>query len=232
MLFVLTHIAEGAEGSGVAGGIDGIEADANLILHQFPHDGEGQEYPDGTGDGGGLGKDAVRRRGNVVASAGGVVAHADHNGLAGSLQLLDGVPDVFGAAGAAAAAVDPEYHGLHIVIFGQFFDLVDVLLVANVAEVTGAIDDTALGDQHGDLVVSSLQAFHTGGEVLADIDGVELLVLLDAELVVQQAVDLGAATDAVDEAGVDGLLVAPAGHVAGGFPELGGRHPAGLTQVG
>ena len=75
-------------------GLDKVIVQAQLILQQSLHVGNHAKDADGTGEGGWFGYDGIGVAGDVVATRGGIVAHADDDRLL-LLELLQGVPDLF-----------------------------------------------------------------------------------------------------------------------------------------
>ena len=77
-------------------GADLVNGDADFVLQEVLYRGDHAEHADGTGDGVGLGNDLVGVTGDVVTAGSRVVAHGNHDFLAGFLGEFNLVPDILG----------------------------------------------------------------------------------------------------------------------------------------
>ncbi len=129
--------------------------------------GEHAEHPDGAREGGGGGEDLVRVGGDPVAPRGGVAAHGDDHRLARLLQGQQLGADLLGGEGAAPRAVDPQYHGLHLVVAAGLGQQIGEAVAAYGAGGLNPVHDGTAGEDQTHLILAALGILlRNGGQIL------------------------------------------------------------------
>ncbi len=190
----------------IIGGADAVGVHA-VLGERLVDGGEHAEYPDGAGEGGRGGEDLVRIGRDPVATGGGVAAHGDHHRLASLFQGQQLGADLLGGEGAAARAVDPQYHGFDLVIAASIGQQVGEGIAADGAGRLDAIHDGAAGDHQTHLILAALGILiRDGGQILFQANPFPAVVVRFAHFLDDRLGHLVAGRQLIHQPVVEGVV--------------------------
>ena len=135
-------------------GLGDIHRNAEFILQSLPGIEQQPEYPDRPGDRSGRGKDHISRTRDIISPRCGHVTHRNDDRLFRTEQFHL-MPDHLRSKRTAPGRVDPQHHGLDLLIPAQIGQFRRKRLAAHLTFRSLSVHNIAFGIEHGDPVAGS-----------------------------------------------------------------------------